>query len=348
MKVKQKGFTLVEMIIVLALFSLIMYSVVQLLEPVSKYFVRSSNFESTTACVDNIKRTIEGNLKYADRVWVYSGYKPYDGDYTDSPNVSATLRSQVGRFYLEYFEDRAAIDSSGSIYVLVFDNSDSTTRISNLAEQTLSSFNNSKVGSGKIILYEFKFDNYADALYNMRVSMGGSLDLPNDPDPTKHPKMNYVTTHDVTVTDWYVNQKLYNNYEYTFTLGNDSAGAVFDPSNFVINIAATEIRRETDNTGTHLIKVPATERMTSSFSMKNVLDSEAAYSAPGRDFVIRADRDEKNSSNAGLVNYTAASTPNRFRALDEGTEGFEGFYFIFTLPEATNDNLLFQTMQTPI
>ena len=280
MKVKQKGFTLIEMIIVLALFSLIMYSVVQLLDPVSKYFVRSSNFESTTACVDNIKRTIEGNLKYADRVWVYRGYKPYSGSYTDAPDVSATLKEHVGKFYLNYFEDRAAIDSAGSIYVLVFDNSTSDARISALSEQTLSAFNNSKVGSGKMILYEFPFDNYSDALYNLRGT-------PDASDATG-PKATTVTASPI-ITDWYVNQKLYNNYEYTFTLDSGAGGAAFDPSNFVINIDMREIRR--DSATRSLVKVDASESATSSFSMKNVLDSNAAYTRPGADFLIRADKD---------------------------------------------------------
>ena len=54
MKMKQrlKGFTLVELVIVMALFSLIMFSVLQLLIPVSRFFVRSGNFESATACMD--------------------------------------------------------------------------------------------------------------------------------------------------------------------------------------------------------------------------------------------------------------------------------------------------------
>ena len=72
-----KGFTLIELVIVLALFSIVMFSVLQLLDPVSKFFVRSSNYETTTACIDNIKRAIEGNLKYADRVRVFSGYEAF-------------------------------------------------------------------------------------------------------------------------------------------------------------------------------------------------------------------------------------------------------------------------------
>ena len=136
---KHSGFTLLELIIVMALFTIIMYSAVQLMQPVSKYFVRSSNYESSTACVDNMKRAIEGNLKYADRVRVYADYNPYMDDpyypeYSDpaktiakaslpaSYEPSATLLSHVNEFYTDFFMNRQFIDNSGTIYAMVFDN----------------------------------------------------------------------------------------------------------------------------------------------------------------------------------------------------------------------------------
>ena len=109
MKKVRKGFTLLELIIVMALFSIVMYGVLMFLLPVSKFFVRASNFETTTACVDNMKRAIEGNLKYADRVHAYSGYG------TD------TIDANVEKFWEEYFKDRMLMDCKGEIRVMVFD-----------------------------------------------------------------------------------------------------------------------------------------------------------------------------------------------------------------------------------
>ena len=136
-----KGFTLVELVIVMALFSLIMFSVLQLLTPVSKFFVRSANFETTTACLDNMKRAIEGNLKYADRVRCYVNFNPYEAPHASITEAdyepSADLMAHVQDFYDEFFgrrksanaqdlagEDglRQYIDCRGTIYVLVFDN----------------------------------------------------------------------------------------------------------------------------------------------------------------------------------------------------------------------------------
>ena len=104
---KLKGFTLLELIIVMAIFSIIMYSAVQLLAPVSKFFVRSSNFENTTACMDNMRRCIEGNLKYADRVRAYNSFVPYT--YNDATYQSITptndLLDNVKDFYIEFVGD---------------------------------------------------------------------------------------------------------------------------------------------------------------------------------------------------------------------------------------------------
>ena len=47
MKQKQlKGFTLVELVVVMAIFSMIMFGAMQLMDPVSKIFQRTSNYET--------------------------------------------------------------------------------------------------------------------------------------------------------------------------------------------------------------------------------------------------------------------------------------------------------------
>ena len=173
-----KGFTLIELVIVLALFSIVMFSVLQLLDPVSKFFVRSSNYETTTACIDNIKRAIEGNLKYADRVRVFSGYEAFSGKSaeTESP-MSAELNAQVKSFWEDFFENRELIDCEDSIYVMVFDNRAQNGGITGLSK--LSDFTGQKRNSGKISLLTIPFKR------------GEDIDL---------------TNKNVQVDDWYLNQ----------------------------------------------------------------------------------------------------------------------------------------------
>lgn len=347
---KLKGFTLLELIIVMAIFSIIMYSAVQLLNPVSKFFVRSSNFENTTACTDNMRRCIEGNLKYADRVRAYNKYQPYTGN---PSTPSADLLLKVQSFYTQFFKDRRFIDSSGVINVLVFDNTVLQADISGMNQ--ISEYTGAELNRGKIILYRFEFDNYD-----------------GDDETT-------VINNMLTPTIWCVNQKLYGNFDYTFTLndpsvisesiisanadpfvttgsdettrmvysGTDVNGSdvytpyvpvVFNPRDFNIGIAVQEIRRVP---GGGLERATPTTSIVASFSMKNVLNSSDGYKTAGVDYVPTLGYGDEHGDHAYQVNPKRAQGQMipRYTGIDEniGTDLFDGFYFIFTLPEEVHD-----------
>lgn len=68
-----KGFTLVELIVVMAVFGLIMLGALRFLDPVNKMMKGASLQESNSAAVDNVKRYFEGTLRYANAMDVYSG-----------------------------------------------------------------------------------------------------------------------------------------------------------------------------------------------------------------------------------------------------------------------------------
>ncbi len=356
---KLKGFTLLELIIVMAIFSIIMYSAVQLLAPVSKFFVRSSNYENTTACIDNMRRCIEGNLKYADRVRAYNGFEPFtyvDGSDFKAITVSNDLNEKVKDFYLEFFKDRKFIDATGVINVLIFDN-----RI--LADDTalqgmsqLSQYTSAQLNQGKIVHLQFPFNNYNGDDENTII---GNMETPNL---------------------WSVNQKLYGNFDYRFSLDavsqaiidantdvltnlesgattptalsftqTDASGSVvtdpsgnpiswtpafFNPSDFNISISAREIRR----TPNGLVREAPTTANVASFSMKNVLNASDGYRTSSLDYVTLLDTGTEDA----LHTYTAKPVPryeNIVNNTGTGTAGaFDGFYFIFTLPEEVNDH----------
>ena len=354
MKMKQRlrGFTLVELVIVMALFSLIMFSVLQLLIPVSRFFVRSANFESATACMDNMKIAIEGNLKYADRVRCYVDYQPYAQDPSaihDSNSTattgtaahytpSADMYRHVQNFYNEFFgrnksqtdqngresantiltrNDGVAyaqsalrdyINCRGTIYVMVFDNSqpnnyldranvdDISTNSGSLVD-SLQRYNELRKNAGKIVLYQFPFDNTT-----------GEFE---------------AATASYTVEPWYVNQKLYGNFDYQFILNDDELlgtgqnsfdeyldptdtnvgdqGAArfdaatmdemveFNPEDCTIWIRSYEIKKvggqnqmDAENIGlsgavSALMRNILFRDYSASFSMKNVLDVQGAH-----------------------------------------------------------------------
>ena len=368
MRNKLKGFTLIEMIIVLLLFSIVMFSVVQLLNPVSKFFVRSSNFESTTACTDNMKRSIEGNLKYADRVRAYAYFKPYDGSYTDTPNVSATLQEHVKQFYTDFFAGRGAMDTAGYIYVLAFDN----TAVEDLSGyEALSDFSDAKLNSGKMIQYKFWFNNYDDQ-FNTDLSVVNSCVAASEKEYLQHGTTNpdlscmpgetigwLPSSMKCGVTDWYVNQKLYGNYDYHFDLDAlNSTSTVFNPADFMISIRADEIARE-DGV---LVRKPNVGRIESRFAMANVLDPEVSYSQSSMDTKLIPTADERTAAPHSIryipdatphprytpmtVNNTLEYNAARGIWIAAGSDPITApkavesnfFYFIYTLPETTYTN----------
>ena len=352
---KLKGFTLLELVIVMAIFSIIMYSAVQLLQPVSKFFVRSSNFENTTACMDNMRRCIEGNLKYADRVRAYNGFKPYDysADF-QSVTVTNDLIDKVKSFYREFFEDRRFIDTGGTINVLVFDNTEIVPDADLAGLSKLSDYTSKQVNQGKLVLIQFPFDNY------------GGTGVATDADS--------LAANMQTPVMWCVNQKLYGNFDYRFSLDAvsdtivsantdplvttaagetttaplvitetdtngsvigsrlfaDTSNSFFNPRDFNIQIACREIRRS----GMGLERQTPTTANVASFSMKNVMNASDGYRTAALDYVTvlgNSGDDER-----GEHDYRADRAVPRSKNYEDGT-GFDGFYFIFTLPEEIHD-----------
>lgn len=70
---KLKGFTLIELIIVLAIFGIILSVVMSLIDPVSKVMKRASTKERTAAYSDNICEYITNSVTYARFIRVYEG-----------------------------------------------------------------------------------------------------------------------------------------------------------------------------------------------------------------------------------------------------------------------------------
>lgn len=363
MKKRLSAFTLIETIIVMAIFSMIMFSVMQLMEPVSKYFVRGSNFENATACLDNMRRCIEGNLMYADRIYAYAGYEPYvyseggadlDGDgtvditgvKTSTYEPSAVLKQQVSDFHNTFFKDRVCFDASGTIYVLCFDNTEiiSDAALQNLTR--LSNYNDMRLNQGKILLYGFSYSAAKDGSGDVAYTL--DLDSP-------------------TVTEWTVNQKLYGNFDYTFYLGIDGkkddgsgnqvlmtdAAELLNKYSMIftdckIHISVTEVSRGTSG-GLERSDVAASYQNTyASFILENALQygDTAFTNIPQMDTKILYDRTKSYTDitaykrisidqvqQLGKMGDDSLSTYNTIASASQGAP-VSSFYFIFTTPDS--------------
>ena len=69
----RKGFTLIELIIVMAVFSILMVAVMSLVNPLNKIVKKATLQQANAAAVDNVKRYLEGSIRYADCIEVYVG-----------------------------------------------------------------------------------------------------------------------------------------------------------------------------------------------------------------------------------------------------------------------------------
>lgn len=96
----KKGFTLIELIIVMAIFSILLLATMALTRPVSRMFSKTSLQEKTYSYANNIQEYLQGALEYSDSLYVYTSDKIDKDPITDvagglilTPNQSGTVDS---------------------------------------------------------------------------------------------------------------------------------------------------------------------------------------------------------------------------------------------------------------
>ncbi|MDE5993397.1 MAG: type II secretion system GspH family protein [Oscillospiraceae bacterium] len=108
-KKKLKGFTLIELIIVLAIFSIILTLVMSFIDPVAKLMTKASVRERTAAYVDNIGEYIDNSIHYSRFIRVY------EGGFCD--NTDSTVQITDGDAAKALVEDMldGAVDYNGDL-----------------------------------------------------------------------------------------------------------------------------------------------------------------------------------------------------------------------------------------
>lgn len=176
---KLKGFTLVELIVVMVIFSMIMIAALSLLAPITNVYHNTAVYEHARASSDNVRLYIEDNLKYADKLRVVYNVEDSAGVPSDVLSEAQALVDAYKNMSGEY----GVGDSDNPLYIMKLDN----------------------VDKGKISIY--KFDGAPSS-----VSVGT---------PYKQ-----------------INENLYNDYEFSFSLPNTSTE---NPGTFGVSNASLDI-----------------------------------------------------------------------------------------------------------
>ncbi|HCR73059.1 MAG TPA: hypothetical protein DIW26_01220 [Ruminococcus sp.] len=158
-KTKLKGFTLVELIVVVAIFGLIMTAALSILQPIGDLFVSTSKYETARSSSDNVRLYIEENLKYADKFKTVIGTDSYPNDEVES--------------FINYFGKTVGPGTDAPIYVMEIKND--ITDVSGHQEGKLNVIDSA---TGQIVMYKdgVKQNDFA-VNYNMYSDYGFKISL---------------------------------------------------------------------------------------------------------------------------------------------------------------------------
>ncbi|MBR5682465.1 MAG: type II secretion system protein [Ruminococcus sp.] len=111
-RIIKKGFTLTELIVVMAIFSIIMVAVMSLIDPVSRIYKNTAVAERTYANANSIQTYLQTNLEYAEAVVVATSDNIGDGTGDVDSSELQALVEEFGRTHYNYIVTARSKSSS--------------------------------------------------------------------------------------------------------------------------------------------------------------------------------------------------------------------------------------------
>ncbi len=118
-----KGFTLIELIVVVAVFGLLIAATLSFVTPTRKVYKNASEYAGASAMVDNVRRVVEDNLRFANRMDIYAG-----PDLSGYASEEAFVNKKVELFRTKFMlgdSDRVTF-ARDRVYVMKIDNPEET------------------------------------------------------------------------------------------------------------------------------------------------------------------------------------------------------------------------------
>lgn len=154
----KKGFTLIELVIVMAIFGLLMIAVISIANPVSKIFKKADFAEKSYSDTNNIQLYLQNQLQYADNLVIYT---------EDNVKSVGDSLAVANKFAVDYYQEivtkdlgnpsldvNATKNVDGKVYVLRLVNHDP---VYGEGEDPEVDSENNPLKRGQIYLYEYPF-----------------------------------------------------------------------------------------------------------------------------------------------------------------------------------------------
>lgn len=297
-----KGFTLVELIIVMAIFGILMTAIMQIIDPLDKLSRRASIQEANSAAVDNIKTYFEGTLRYADCIEVCNGGLTDNYDVLFANDPGAAKPSDVGSV-----ESKAVINFINNHYTNRFDEKNEQLK----GKVYMLKIDNANGGH----VSEYKWDFTAGYTYTEYDEDGEELSQPSRVNASIS---NFKETTDV------INSVYYRDYSFFITPGfnemvtqSDSGGLATSDDAKSVYYASVEKKLKPDGT-------PYDYKLKDMFSMSVIVyrnDTDEDGASLYRGDILKADGTKEkdvfkspfalSNINMSLVNIKSEFAKNR-------------------------------------
>lgn len=271
---KLKGFTLIELIVVMAIFMVVMAAAMSLMEPVSKKVMLADVRESGAAQVNSISKYLQGELGSAEYLTVTNDYVltvDPSGEITDDSDIRNKVNNYVQRYYEGVLKKGSAIPPSGTL-------SYGTGKVHVIA------IDNNQGGKISELIYDVKFD------------IGN----------------NFITSSKPVFKEYAINKAYYTDTKYVINLGKNGSqlldGSATDVATFVNSLSAADttftieatITRGTANPKTYTFTTTATA------SMANIMERHGCVS--GKYYVVNQDVDTNTHAiTSSIVDITTSN-----------------------------------------
>lgn len=290
-KVKLKGFTLVELIVVVAVFGLLLAAALSILGPVNNIFRSTVSYSEGSAMVDNVSKYVEDNLRYSNRLRIYDSVTVGD----EGAFVDKYAKELVSDFRLKNPARASQNIPDEKVYVMKIDNPNLSRN--DLEGETL---DKSYMSSGRISLwvYDVASENWVDRNGNLSSSV-------------------------VRNKDSAVNEAFYNQYLFTTTLEEGYSATSTDVSNLYLKLNVFYDEKPWDAStslvNTHVgnvVSFPLVNLVSSS----SILQEQIYFYKPG---TTEVDKDNPESVFRYSYNKGAIHTDSN---IADGVD----IYFVFT------------------